>query len=125
MIEVNLKITNIEEVKGDFKNLGINLRKAIANTLKEAAEVVKDEAISLVRVRSGKTRRSIESAVDMRGVMTAYVGTDWFIGRFLEQGTKKMRAYPFLRPAVEKSENRIRMALVDNLNEAVIKTGRK
>jgi len=48
MIEVNLKITNIEEVKGDFKNLGINLRKAIANTLKEAAEVVKD--LSLIHI---------------------------------------------------------------------------
>ena len=125
MIEVSIKIKNIEEVRRDFKNLGINLRKAIANTLKEAAEVVKGEAISLVRMRSGKTRRSIESAVDIRGAMTAYVGTDWFVGRFLEQGTKKMRAYPFLRPAVEKSENRIRMALVDNLNEAVIKTGRQ
>ena len=124
MVSVQIRITNLEDMNKDLRGLGLQLRQAIARTLKEAAEDVKGAAIPLVRVRSGKTRRSLESAIDIRGVMKAYVGTDWFVGRFLEKGTKKMRAYPFLRPALESRKSQIRMLLDSNIKKAVIKAGR-
>ena len=124
MVTVQLRITNLDDINKDLKGLGRQLRQAIIRTLKEAAEDVKGAAIPLVRARSGKTRRSLETAIDIRrGALKAYVGTDWFVGRFLEKGTKKMRAYPFLRPALESRKSRIRMLLDSNINKAVIKAG--
>jgi len=120
MVEISVRITNLEEIQEDFTRLGIYLRGAIANALEEAADVVKSAAIPNVRKRTGKTRASIESAVDKQG-LKAYVGSNWFVSRFLERGTKRMRAYPFLRPAIDKNEGRIREILISNLNRAIIK----
>ena len=120
MAEISVRITNFEEIQEDFTRLGTYLREAIANALKEAADVIKGEAIPKVRTRTGKTRASIESAVDKLG-LRAYVGSNWFVSRFLEHGTKRMRAYPFLRPAISKNEGRIREILISNLNRAIIK----
>jgi len=123
-MEISVRITNLNEIQRDFTSLGICLREAIANALKEAADVVKTAAIPNVRTRTGKTRASIESAVDTQG-LKAYVGSNWFVSRFLERGTKRMRAYPFLRPSIDKNEGRIREILISNLNRAIIKAERR
>ena len=124
MAEISVRITNFEEIQEDFTRLGTYLREAIANALKEAADVIKGEAIPKVRTRTGKTRASIESAVDKLG-LRAYVGSNWFVSRFLEHGTRKMRAYPFLRPAIDRNKDHIRRILVENLNNAIIKAEKR
>lgn len=52
-------------------------------------------------VRTGRLRSSISWALGWDAVsIYVDVGTNVFYGAFLELGTVKMRAYPFLRPAV-------------------------
>jgi len=66
-------------------------------------EFVKVQAQSRVSFRTGKLRRNIIYEVDAReNYIEARVGArkKFFWAWFLEMGTRKMRARPFLRPAV-------------------------
>ena len=123
MVEVSIDLKNKEKVLRDITNLGKNLRKAIEEALSSSAKLVKKEAIPLVRTRTGKTRRSIKHSAG-KSKLEAHVGSNWFVSRFIDRGTKKMRAYPFLRPALEKSKSNIRQFFVDAINRAIIKTSR-
>jgi HK97 gp10 family phage protein len=118
MVAVELKIKNIDEVMKDLTNLGVALRKAIVEALKETGKLVKEDAIPLVRARSGKTRRSIGMKLDTKN-LTAYVGSDWFVSRFLEWGTVRMKEYPFLRPALDKNTDKIRQLYEMKINAAI------
>lgn len=59
-------------------------------------------------VRSGHLRRSIyNKAYERASNVIGVVGTEVIYGRFLEEGTRKMKARPFLKPAVELNQERI------------------
>lgn len=123
MIAVEINFKNKDEVLKNLDNLGKNLRAALKEALGSSAEQVKKEAVPLVRTRTGKTRRGVKSSID-KSKLTGHVGSDWFVSRFLEHGTKKMRAYPFLRPALDKSREDIRKFFLDAIDRAIIKTSR-
>jgi HK97 gp10 family phage protein len=53
-------------------------------------------------VRTGRLRSSITHRLDKdQQGLYADVGTDVEYGRYLEEGTSRMRPYPFLRPGLE------------------------
>ena len=52
-------------------------------------------------VRTGRLRNGITYAVDT-AEPAVYIGTNVEYGPFVELGTSKMQARPFLKPAVEK-----------------------
>jgi HK97 gp10 family phage protein len=63
-------------------------------------------------VRSGHLRRSIYSkAYERASNVIGVVGTEVIYGRFLEDGTKKMKAKPFLRPAITENQEKIDLKL--------------
>ena len=89
-----------------------NIQKnVIVGATRAAANVVKDEAKRLVPVKHGRLKKSIgvTKRKTKRGITTFSVSprkggkNDGFYGRFIELGTSKMIARPFLRPALEKS----------------------
>lgn len=53
----------------------------------------------------------------------AYNPKDPFYWRFLEFGTSKMPARPFLRPAFEQSKNQATKAIIETLRSEIIKEG--
>lgn len=49
----------------------------------------------------GRVSASLKTKVTVRGhLIEGTLYTDWFVSRFHELGTSKMRARPFMRPAV-------------------------
>ena len=56
---------------------------------------------SAPRRRSGRLLKSVGREFDPT-TGTARVGTNWFVGRFMELGTRLMRAHPWLGPAWQK-----------------------
>jgi len=133
MVIIRVDVRNAEAVKDALETIKRRMREAILKGLKESAEIVRDEAKILVPIRTGKTRQSIESWVS-RKKMIGYVGSSWYIARFLEDGTKAheirikskkvlsdgstiygktvshpgTRPRPYLRPAVEKKFDVVR-----------------
>lgn len=94
---------------------GVTLKWKPAKVLAMAADATEELMAGLTtqaaqRARSkakGRIARSVGSTVVKKGNdVTGYVFTRSFVGRLHETGTSKMRARPFLRPAVYETRLR-------------------
>jgi HK97 gp10 family phage protein len=72
----------------------------VANEVKRATLDIEARAKAVVAVDTGTLRRSIAS-VFSNGGLTGVVGPSVFYGKFIEFGTRRMGARPFMRPAAE------------------------
>jgi len=77
-------------------------REALVNM----SELLVERAKEIVHKRSGDTSESIRYEIEGD---EARVGTNYFVGRLLETGTIKMRAFPWLSIATETSQNELRV----------------
>ena len=122
MVELQVRLVNPNKVPRDLDKLRANIKTAVGPAIDESLKIVKAEAVRMVRVRSGKTRRTIDT---MRSGLQGHIGSDWFVARFIEGGTKYMSPRPFLEPAVTKNERQISEAIIKAINAAIDKTGRE
>lgn len=123
-IEVELK--GIGELVDELERMEIKADKIISDTLKSAAQpVLKDaQATTVFKDRSGKLRRSLKvSAVrrekDKKYVLVGSFEKEAFYGVFVEYGTSKMAARPFLQPALERNKNEVTAIIAEKLKEAL------
>lgn len=86
--------------------------QAEGNAITEVSKAVYDTPASPTYVRTGNLRNSLTHRVDEQG-KAVYVGSNIEYAPYVEMGTKKMPARPFIRPTVEKSEYK------DQYNEIV------
>ena len=99
MSKVRWKDWNPQRVKA-------NIAGRVAENMYDACRFVVEQAQSLAPVRSGVTRAEIDFKIEIgaRGnVIEGIVGVKRgkaFYAKFLEFGTSKMAARPFLRPAI-------------------------
>lgn len=114
-----------ENVRKAFTALGADIKKELQAVIRQGADDVRREARSRIPVSHGKrenakypsgtTRKKVWRKVAPDG-LSAEVGNSWFVARFLEHGTKKMSARPWLFPAWEimrpKILQRIQSALI-------------
>lgn len=80
-------------------------RDALRPAMRQAANLVRDEARQRVPRRTGLLRKNIITNVkiDAKGaVAKVRVRSKAFYGRFVELGTKFLPARPFLRPALDQ-----------------------
>ncbi len=91
---------------GELEHLDFTPAKLIAMGL------VYDESQTLVPVDTGELKDS--GHYDANGV---YYDKDY--AGFVEYGTVKMRAQPYLRPAVENHKHEIVKAMADELNHQI------
>lgn len=84
---------------------------ASMDRLERCAEVIATDARRRVRVRSGdlqKTIRVVRLRGDPKRNVRVYAGSrKSFQARWGEYGTSKMKAWPFLRPALNASKSKI------------------
>jgi len=80
-----------------------------------AAEITRDEAKRRAPVQSGRLRDSIRVNLGERagGKAESIVVVGAFYGYFVEHGTRKMSARPYLRPAIDATRSQIRQAVGD------------
>ena len=99
-----------------FAGVKGRLNPAIAQTMKGAGEQVAERARDLApKGATGRMSRSIRSDVIDTGTdVTVEVGPTVYYGRFLEHGTSKMSAQPFLGPAADS----LTAQIVDQLADA-------
>lgn len=103
MADVDLQVTGLADLEARLVELGTNGgRRSLRKGLRQGANVVLAEARRRVRKKTGATAKATK--VKDEGLkfeeMTFSISTS-YVGRFLEFGTSKMPAYPFLRPAAE------------------------
>jgi len=80
--------------------ISAQVRPLVANEVKTATLDIEARAKARTPVLTGTLRRSIAS-VFQNGGLTGIVGPSVFYGKFVEFGTRRMGARPFMRPAAE------------------------
>lgn len=105
-----VEVTGQADVKKAFGALSLDVKKEVQAVIRESADEVRREARSRIPVSrnknpknpypSGTTRRKVFRKVAPDG-LSAEVGNKWFVARFLEHGTVKMSARPWLFPSWE------------------------
>jgi HK97 gp10 family phage protein len=92
------ELQGADDLRAAFAALPDAASREVKEITRETTKEIEREAKARVRVRSGTTRDTL-----IKSKISGLYGSvsTWYIGRFLEHGTKKMPAKPFLFPAFE------------------------
>ena len=116
-VKVEVKIRGVEEV---LKNIDNAERRKILPALErgihKAGYIVEASAKRKCPVDTGRLRKSINT---VRKKLSVTVGTSVKYAPYVEFGTSKMRAQPFLYPAVNENIRKIEQAIVTEVKKAV------
>lgn len=123
----SIELTGVDEILNKLQQMGANVGRLENKALKNAAEPVLEDAKENVPVRTGKLKKGLKitNVKKKEGMKYILVGVDRgdnsevFYGKFIEFGTSKMPARPFLQPAYEKNKNTIRKAIAETLKEGL------
>ncbi len=106
MADFEFRVAGLAELERKLTALGTRgARNAARRALRQGANVILQATRQATPVRSGNLRRALYT--HDRGVMgdsvmfSVDLRSSGFYGRFLEFGTSKMAARPFMRPAAE------------------------
>ena len=98
-----VKVEGAERIQEALKDPKL-LKGPIADFLKKSALYVEGSAKEKAPVDTGRLRASISSKVK---ATEAEIGTPVFYAPFVEFGTKRMRAQPYLIPALQGAKSAI------------------
>jgi len=109
MFIMELEVKGLEEMIRFFDEAERSLMDELDAAVDSAAKLVWDTAISLVPVRTGRLKNSIHILKEKE--LERIIRADTEYAAFVEFGTSRMAARPFMRPALEARRAEI-MALI-------------
>jgi HK97 gp10 family phage protein len=102
-----IRVVGIPEAIASLKRYQKKKRKDIQRELKRGAIEVRDLAVDMVAVKTGRLKGSLQIDDSDIHLLVMRVGTNVFYGVYVEFGTRKMAARPFLFPAFFAKEGEI------------------
>lgn len=119
----DLKLEGIEDLIAEVEKLGAKGSRIENQALREAGEIVRQAIKQEAPQRTGTLKKSIEtSGVKTKdGVKHVEVGPDkegWY-GEFVEFGTVKMKANPFMARGYENSKDRAVDKIAEELRKGL------
>lgn len=125
----DIELTGVDEILNKLQQIGTNISRLENRALENAAQPVLDDAKSSnsFNDRSGNLRKGlkISNIKNKEGVKYILVGVDKsdnskiYYGKFLEFGTSKMSAKPFMQLAYEKNKDNIQKTIAETLKEGL------
>lgn len=107
------------EVRVQVNDNSGNVRQALANAISPALEAIgltaEAYAKLLCPVDTGRLRNSISHAVDERE-KAVYIGTNVEYAPYVELGTSRTKAQPFLKPAATNHTEEYKALITQHLN---------
>jgi HK97 gp10 family phage protein len=91
----------VRVVSNRLPSMPAAIHKIAVAEVQKAAYRIEADAKSKVAVDTGTLRRSIHTVMS-NGGLTGTVGPSVLYGKFVEFGTRRMGARPYMRPAAEK-----------------------
>ena len=133
MVSMNIKIEGAKELENKLKGFEPKIgRKVIRQALRKAAKVILIAAKANVPVVTGDLKKSLKVRALKKkrhryGVMVA-ISAGWFKGKtfygaFVEFGTSRMPAKPFMRPAYDSEKDKAGMVLRSELKKGIEQVG--
>ncbi len=142
MINANLDFSGLLDLSKEMELLSkAENSKVLREATRAGAEVIRDEVEQNAPERTGKLKRNIVVASERSMPGTAVAGirirgtnargtnsdtstktgdkNNAFYWRFIELGTSKMVAHPFVRPAFDAREAEATQVAIERLNQAI------
>lgn len=122
--QLRMKVEGGDEILRNLALVADRAAELADEAVRAGAEVIRDEAAARVPQRTGTLYRSMtyDKAPDQRKGRVAYLigpGKGGFYGLFLELGTVKMAARPFLVPALRSAAERAVAAIGSTLRRGL------
>jgi len=111
-LSLEFEVIGLEELKRKFDRLSGENKRAINEALETVGKEIVYEAQSLAPVRTGRLRDSIYYMILYE--LALEVGASAPYALFVEYGTWKAHAQPFLRPALQDGR-----VVTENLRKAI------
>lgn len=110
MVKVTMKVDNSATAKALTDS-------AIMKSMEQLAGMVENTAKDIVPVDTGALRGSMKYETSDEGdTIMAVVGTDKEYATYVELGTYKMKAQPYLKPAAIQIESKIPSVFASNFS---------
>lgn len=122
-MRTRMQVKGLVELKKNLEKVGRNVTDVMDDAIMAGAAVIEKAAKAKAPVKFGRLRRSITAEIKSKSYTFVTVrvgpGKEGFYGRFVELGTKKMPAKPFLRPAFDENVQEARKEIRKVIKEAV------
>jgi HK97 gp10 family phage protein len=117
LASVEVEVKGVERLAKIFQEYADSLQAELDSVMDQAAQYVHDTAITLVPVRTGRLKSTIhiEKGDEPLTRIVKAGGSEAPYAPFVEYGTRKMAAQPFMRPAAEARRNEIVKLITDFL----------
>jgi len=119
-IEITCDVKGVEEFQEALRNFDSAIQKQVHRQLASWAADVKALARELVPVRTGHLRSSIYAKINE---WVAQIGAEATYALFVELGTRRMQARPYLYPAIQQHLPRLEQIILDALDAAKAEAG--
>lgn len=127
--KVEMELEGVDELIKKIEELGKRGSRIENKALKKAGQVIVDEAKKTTAFtdRTGKLRKGLKVSGVRSKDGNKYVlagiqkddNSEIFYGKFLEFGTSKMNARPFLGPAYESKKDEARKVIIQELKKGL------
>ncbi|CAK7037714.1 HK97-gp10 family putative phage morphogenesis protein [Tissierella sp.] len=119
----NLKLEGVENLLTELEKLGKEGEKIERIVLVKAGEKVKEAIVKEAPHRTGNLRDKIRvtklKKVDGAAFVEVYPSKDAFYAAFLEFGTTKMKADPFMSRGYENSKEDVEDLIVEEIRKGL------
>ncbi len=130
-MSASVSVEGIEELIASFERMGKDMDRVANAALKEGGQVIVEEAKSILSSEGHIVTGNLMDGLSVSGVkggkggkyveagITKGDNSSIYYGKFLEWGTVKMPAYPFLAPAFESKKNEVQDTIANKIKSVV------
>ncbi|MET3507036.1 HK97-gp10 family putative phage morphogenesis protein [Halalkalibacter oceani] len=116
---MKLEFQGLDQLASQLEKMGSEGNKIRDEAVKDGGEVLSETVENQAPVRTGTLKGSIAVSDPANGEVEVGPSDKGFYGRFLEFGTRKMRARPFMGPAFEQSKSKIEQKMAETVRRGL------
>jgi HK97 gp10 family phage protein len=110
---MGIRLDGMQELLRQLEQVGSEAERIKKDALLAGAEIIQQAASERAPRDTGKLAENIVISDVKDGTVDIGPDRDRFYGLFLEFGTSKMAARPFLQPAFEESKEQVQQKMAD------------
>ena len=114
-----ISVKGLSSLQAKLNKLDPLTRRAITNGVQKAGTMVEGAAKMIVPVDTGALRDSIHTTgKSTANGAEATVGSSLEYAAYVELGTSRMQAQPYLHPALQKNKQKAKQLIIDEIVKA-------
>lgn len=123
-MEISIRITNLSQIRKAFAASPVIMTKNLNKAIRRVVISIQRDSVLGTPVDTGRLRSSHYTRFQP---LKGEVGTNTLYDRFVHEGTRFMKARPYMKKAVDKNKSFVdrefKAAVQDTLNEIARKSG--